>query len=240
MSETIRLIVPESLLWCVYPGRTWDGRSALLPWFEHQSVKDCAESVGIPHTEIERYLVDGNEVDESSSLLPGQELEVTAADSLPYIDRDFVLDVHLGKLAVFLRLSGFHAVYDPQAGQQELIELSHRDNHMLLTRSRELLKHRDVERGMLVRSDDPEQQLLEVFERFDLSAHVSILSICPVCGGRLEPVSKQRILERLKPGTREHYQDFYQCQSCTQVFWEGTHYPGFIEMLKRVRKHIRS
>jgi uncharacterized protein with PIN domain len=235
MSDTVRLHVPESLMWCVYRERVWEDRSLILPWYSHQSVKDCAESAGIPHTEIEQYILDNTAVPESELMSPGQELDLIPVDRFAYVERVFVLDVHLGKLAVFLRLAGFHALYDAEARQEELIELSHRDAHVLLTRSRDLLKHRDIERGMLLCSDDPEVQLKEVFDRYSLSSHVSILSICPVCGGRLDHVSKHHVLDRIKPGTIANYQDFYECSECSQVFWEGSHYPSFIRMLERVR-----
>ncbi|MGM0431514.1 MAG: Mut7-C RNAse domain-containing protein [Spirochaetota bacterium] len=239
MSVIVRLTIPDELVWCVYSGRTWDSGELLLPWIENQSVKDCIESAGIPHTEVAEYAINGQKAFEDQILSPGDEVEITPFRKLPYMGRTFVLDVHLGKLAVFLRLAGFLALYQPNRSRSELIELSHRDGHLLVTRSRNLLKHRELERGMLIRSSQPREQLKEIFSRFDISNRVAILSICPRCNGRLEPVSKQRIIDRLEPKTRQWYQDFYQCQACGQIYWEGSHYPAYLHMLEHIRQELR-
>ncbi len=175
------------------------------------------------------------EHDSSSELRP---VSIRSAGPESFAERVFVLDVHLGKLAVFLRLAGFPAVYSTTCSSDNLIELSHRNGHVLLTRSRGLLKHREVETGLLIQSKDAAEQLKEVIRRFQLLSHVSILSICPKCSKKLNPVSKQHILEQLEPGTIKRYQDFYQCSGCRQIFWKGSHYPAFIRMLDTFRAEL--
>jgi sulfur carrier protein ThiS len=87
------------------------------------TVKDLAESLGVPHTEIDVILVNGESVDFGHQVASGDLVGVypgfdTSHGSpfvhlrpRPLLDPRFVLDVHLGRLARGLRLLGFDAVW---------------------------------------------------------------------------------------------------------------------------------
>src|SRR6185369_8725788 len=87
------------------------------------AVKDAIEAIGVPHTEVDLVLVDGESVDFARRLNGGERvavypvferLDITAVTRLrarPLRQTRFVLDVHLGKLARNLRLLGFDTIY---------------------------------------------------------------------------------------------------------------------------------
>ena len=98
---------------------------------QKRSVKDLIESIGIPHVEIGSVSIDGllvfpDTVIEGSCNLEvrppvsGQSFLPQADDTLPR----FVLDVHLGRLAVNLRMLGFDADYLNDRDDAELAALS--------------------------------------------------------------------------------------------------------------------
>ena len=37
-------------------------------------------------------------------------------------------------------------------------------------------------------------------------------------------VDKSAILDQLEPKTLRYYDEFWQCDSCGQIYWEGSHY----------------
>src|SRR5689334_11688706 len=78
------------------------------------SVKDRIESLGVPHTEIHLVLIDGEPVGCAHRLEGGESIAVyprmPRRRAAPE-DLRFVLDVHLGRLAAFMRLLGFDSVY---------------------------------------------------------------------------------------------------------------------------------
>jgi hypothetical protein len=86
----------------------------------------------------------------------------------------FLLDVHVGRLAAYLRMAGFDALYSNQASDPELAAIVAREGRVLLTRDRYLLMRTAVDRGYWVRSTEPKQQLLEVVKRFDLARSVPV------------------------------------------------------------------
>lgn len=96
------------------------------------TVKDLVESLGVPHTEIDVILVNGESVDfayqvsdgDRVSVYPAFEaLDVSPISCLrpaPLRQPRFVLDVHLGRLARHLRLLGFDTLWSNDALDEQL------------------------------------------------------------------------------------------------------------------------
>lgn len=169
------------------------------------------ESLGVPHTEVDLILVDGEPVDFSYIVQNGDRISVypvfEAVDITPLVRLRahplrvvrFVLDNHLGKLATYLRLLGFDALYRNDYNDEVLARLSVEERRILLTRDRGLLKRGGITHGYCVRGTDPEQQLLEVIRRFDLGSATRPFNRCLLCNSLLEPVSKEAVSHRLPP-----------------------------------------
>ena len=136
----------------------------------------------------------------------------------------FILDVHLGKLAKSLRLFGFDTFCDTGLDDREIIRFSLSEKRIILTRDKDLLKSRDVTDGFRILSQSPEEQLKEVFIRFDLKSQINPFTRCTECNGLLETVPKEEIIHRLHPKTREYYFNFKKCPGCDRIYWEGSHY----------------
>jgi hypothetical protein len=152
----------------------------------------------------------------------------------------FVLDVHLGKLAEYLRLLGFDTLYCNQADDQELAVLSSQEGRILLTQDRGLLKRSLVTHGYFVRDTDPQQQLVEVLQRFDLQTAIAPFQRCLRCNGLLEPVAKAAISDRLLPKTREHYDEFRICSNCERIYWKGSHYERMQQFINNILQQLKS
>lgn len=215
-------------------------------------VKDLIESCGVPHTEIDLVLVNGEPVDFSHRITDGDRIsvypvfeafdvgEVSDLRSDPLRDTRFVLDVHLGKLARYLRLLGFDVDYSTDRDDVDLVEISRSEHRILLTRDRELLKHGRLTHGSLVRATDPVEQMVEVVRRFHLEDAVAPFTRCPNCNGPLERVDKATVWEQIEAGTRRTYDEFWRCGSCGQVYWSGAHFENLtrvVELAGRTRSN---
>ncbi|MBP8974581.1 MAG: Mut7-C ubiquitin/RNAse domain-containing protein [Anaerolineae bacterium] len=200
------------------------------------SIKDMIESLGVPHTEVDLILVNGESVDFRYLVQDGDRISVypvfESFDITPLLRvrprplrrPRFVLDVHLGRLAGYLRLLGFDVLYSSDCDDATLAALSRDERRTLLTRDRGLLKRRQVTHGYCVRATNPREQVREVLRRFDLYCLVAPFSRCIRCNGVLEPVAKQSVENRLPPQVRAHHDDFRICAACGQVYWRGSHY----------------
>src|SRR5690606_15368169 len=165
------------------------------PFQPHQTVKDVLEAMGIPHTEVDLILVNGDPVDFPHRPAAGdriaaypvfEALDIGPTARLrpgPRRDPRFGVDVNLGRLARLLRLLGMDVWWSSTAGDRELAEISAAQQRILLTRDRGLLKRRAVTHGLFVRSDQPEQQVIEVVTRLDLGARLAPFTRCMRCNG---------------------------------------------------------
>jgi uncharacterized protein with PIN domain len=144
----------------------------------------------------------------------------------------FIADCHLGKLAGKLRLLGLDVTYNRDASHEELVSAVVNDKRVLLSRDRRLLMRKVIDRGYLVRSQILEEQLEEVIKRFDLADQLKPFTRCARCNGILERVEKSEVLHLLEPKTRKYFNDFFQCRSCAQVYWQGSHFKAITRLVK--------
>jgi uncharacterized protein len=200
------------------------------------TVKDMIESFGVPHTEIELIVVNGESV--SFSHLVRDEDRVAVYPMFESFDvtaelkvrqralrePKFILDVHLGKLAAYLRMLGFDALYGNCSGDHELVRASSEQQRILLTRDRGLLKHRAVTHGYLVRQTDSRRQMAEILARFDLTRSVRPFTRCMACNGSLVQVSKEEVQSALPPRVAASLEEFRRCSQCGRTYWQGSHY----------------
>jgi uncharacterized protein with PIN domain len=223
------------------------GRSVRRPFWSHQTVKDVLEATGIPHTEVDLILINGDPVNFTHRPAVGdriaaypvfEALDIGPATRLrpvPLRDPRFVVDVNLGRLARLLRVLGFDAWWSSAADDQTLTDISVAEKRILLTRDRGLLKRRAITHGLFVHSEQPEEQTLEVVRRLDLRDRLAPLTRCVRCNGRLATVTKEEVIDQLEPLTRRYYNDFNRCGGCGRVYWPGSHHVGLVGLVERLR-----
>jgi uncharacterized protein with PIN domain len=226
------------------------GVTVRRPFRSHQTVKDVLEAMGIPHTEIDLIVVNGDPQgfghrpttgDRIAAYPMFEAFDIGPTARLrpsPLRDPRFVLDVNLGRLARLLRVLGFDVWWSSDADDQTLADISLEQERILLTRDRGLLKRRAVTHGLYVYSQQPEQQTLEVIRRLDLREQLAPLTRCVRCNGRLATVSKDQVVDDLEPLTRRYYDKFSRCPDCGRIYWAGSHYKRLINLVDRLRAQL--
>jgi uncharacterized protein with PIN domain len=149
----------------------------------------------------------------------------------------FVLDVHLGRLAAYLRMAGLDALYRNYASDPELARIVRCDRRVLLTRDRYLLMRTEVDRGYWVRSTEPRHQLLEILKRFDLSRALQPFTRCMECNSILRPVAREAVLARLPAGAARH-ESFHRCEQCGRIYWQGSHHARMSRLLEWITANL--
>jgi uncharacterized protein with PIN domain len=200
------------------------------------TTKHMIEALGVPHTEVDLVLVNGESVAFDRLLQDGDRVAVypkfETLDITPVLrvrDRPlretrFIADAHLGGLARLLRMAGFDTLYDNNFQDGEIAALSEQEDRIVLTRDRELLKRRTITHGCYVHALKSTQQLGEIFGRLDLARSARPFTLCLHCNAPLRAVDKAVVEDRLPPKVRQHYERFSTCDVCQRVFWEGSHW----------------
>jgi len=216
---------------------------------EKTSIKDVIESCGVPHPEVDLILIDEQTVGFDHTLTTDTTVEV-----FPVRNRGtnrtekrlqtvgiarFVADGHLGGLTRNLRLLGFDVAYPKNADDRELLDVMARENRALLTRDRHLLMHGIVQHGYCPRSQNADEQTIEVVRRFDLSELIAPFARCVRCNAPLEEAAKADVIDKLEPLTKIYYEQFRRCPGCKQIYWSGSHFPKLQKRIEAIRSRVR-
>jgi uncharacterized protein len=199
-------------------------------------VKDVIESIGVPHVEVDRIVVDKHGVDFSYHLLDGDRVAVypwfrrlvsdpnhTLRQNL-ILTGKFILDVHLGKLCRYMRLLGLDCIWRKALTDAEIVRMSAEAGRIILTRDIALLKRKEAIYGYWVRSTLLYDQIREVTERFELFSRAHPFSRCTVCNGNITRTDKTSVKETVPEKIYGLYEEFFRCSGCHRIYWKGSHY----------------
>jgi uncharacterized protein len=207
------------------------------------TVKHMIEGLGVPHTEVDMILVNGEPVDFSYRLRDQDQVSIYPAFSLsamptasalrpePPNPPRFIADAHLGQLAKYLRMLGFDVLYRNDFDDAELASIAAREHRIVLTRDRDLLIRKEIVHGCYLHAVDGDAQVAEVVARYRLAGQARALTRCLGCNGLLRVVDKATVGHRVPDHSRMAYDRFYECEACMQVYWEGSH---VVRMRQRV------
>jgi uncharacterized protein with PIN domain len=200
------------------------------------TTKHMIEALGVPHTEVELVLVNGESVGFDKLLADGDRVAVypkwEALDITPILRvrqrplrvMRFIADTHLVGLARLLRICGFDTLFDNHFDDSQIAAVSHQESRIVLTRDRDLLKRREITHGCYVHALKSELQLREITDRLDLASSIRPFTLCPHCNAPLHPIDKTLAQRLLPPDLLERYEHFGICDSCKRVFWKGAHW----------------
>jgi hypothetical protein len=201
------------------------------------SVKDTIEAIGVPHTEIDVILVDGRSVGFEHRLRGSERIAVyptfesvdvsplTRLRPKPLRVTRFVVDVHLGTLARYLRLTGFDTGWRNDLDDRAIIDIASREHRIILTRDRGILRHGGVTHGYWLRATDPLAQLEELVRSLDLATQLRPYTRCLECNGVLASISAALAAAVVPRRIASTQHEFTRCSDCGRVYWSGSHQP---------------
>jgi uncharacterized protein with PIN domain len=201
-----------------------------------ESVKDMIEAVGVPHTEVDLILVNGESVDFEYILQDGDRVsvypvfecldirDVTHLRDLPLRETRFIADGNIGDIVKYMRALGLDVYCDPGMSPRDIIRISREEKRTILTKSRKLLKYRDVTRGIFIRAGTTVEQIRRIIDFLSLRGVIAPFSRCLECNRSLVMVTKKSVFDRVPPKAREFYDDYSHCSGCDRIYWQGTHF----------------
>jgi uncharacterized protein len=201
-----------------------------------ESVKDMIEALGVPHTEVDLILVNGRSVDFGYILEEGERIsvypvfesidirDVTRLRDLPLRESRFVADANIGDIVKYMRALGLDVYCDPALSPRDIVRTSREQKRTILTKSRKLLKYKEVTRGMFIHPGTTIEQIRGIVELLSLRDVISPFSRCLECNNTLVRVAKECVFDRIPPKARSLHDDYAYCSSCDRIYWQGTHF----------------
>jgi len=155
----------------------------------------------------------------------------------------FIADSMLGKTTRWLRMMGYDVEYHNNLDDDDLISISVREDRILLTRDIALYR-RALSRGasaFYVKGQNEVEKLAEIGEHFNLDLTINVEnSRCPKCNSRIFPISKSKVRCRVPPATLRVYNEFWECPSCGQIYWQGSHWKRITRTLLEARNKMEA
>ena len=201
------------------------------------------EALGVPHTEVaivlinvelcglDKMLLHGDIISVYPTFMQFDGVEVQSLAPLPPGRPRFIADAHVGALARMLRMAGSDTLYDNRYDDPDIAAIAGREQRIVLTRDRDLLKRRSVANGCYVHALKAPEQCREIVRRLQLEALARPFTLCLHCNAPLSAVEKEQVELRLPPSVRALQEDFSLCRQCDRVFWKGSHWKSMCAVL---------
>jgi hypothetical protein len=146
----------------------------------------------------------------------------------------FVADSMLGKLARWLRLSGYDVLYRSDIEDDEILE----ENRIILTRDSKLFRRalKENKEALLISSGRLEDQLRQmIVEKGIVVKDTPEYSRCPKCNGDIVGAKKDKIRGSVPDKVLESVEEFWVCRNCGKVYWYGSHWESIRKIVKDIR-----
>ena len=150
----------------------------------------------------------------------------------------FIVDENVGKLAKWLRMMGYDAVFFGGSDDSQMIRKALVEGRVILTRDTEIMKRRVVTSGrlkvILITSCTPEQQMQQVIRVLDLDCQPAPFTRCLECNQSLIERGKEEVKDRVPPYVFRTQSQYMECPACHRIYWRGTHWEAMTRRLERL------
>jgi len=153
----------------------------------------------------------------------------------------FLADGMLGKLTRWLRMLGQDVKYSNKLDDDELAAVAKKERRILLTKDLELYQRATAKgiNAFYVAGETEAARLAELAKRFSISLVIDLKnSRCPKCNTKLRVAPKEKLAGKVEKNTFAHYNDFWKCPRCGQVYWQGAHWERIRATLKAAEEKL--
>jgi len=109
------------------------------------------------------------------------------------------------------------------------------EGRVILTRDTQIMKRGVVTSGwlkaVLIKSNEPEQQIRQVVETMNLDCQFRLFTICMECNQPLEERIKQQVRDRVPRYVFQTQSHYVECPAYHRIYWRGTHWQAMTKKL---------
>ncbi len=149
----------------------------------------------------------------------------------------FLADSMLGRLARWLRLSGYDVFYSKKLGDEDILDLAVKEGRAVLTRDREL-KDKAAGRGIdsvCIGSNDLLAQLRQLTKEKGIDVKSTPgHARCPMCNSSVRRADKREAVGKVPETVLRDVEEFWACSSCNKIYWHGGHWDKIREIAERI------
>lgn len=132
--------------------------------------------------------------------------------------------------------------YSNRLDDAQLIMIAEKERRTLLTRDLELYQ-RATAKGidtLCLAGKTEAEKLAELARRFDIKLDIEMTaSRCPKCNTRVKTTPKEKVADKVEKSTFAHYDEFWECVKCGQIYWQGAHWKRISKTLEKAKEILK-
>ncbi len=152
---------------------------------------------------------------------------------------EFIVDGMLGKLARWLRMLGYDTKYSSSMSDDEILKAASEEGRVILTRDYEFFKRANIHgvKAVFVEGETNAEKLADLSKQLNIRLEINIdESRCPKCNSKIALVQKEKVKGKVPESTYRFHDEFWECLSCGQIYWKGSHWKKINNTLKRAEQ----
>lgn len=140
----------------------------------------------------------------------------------------------LKDLAKWLRTAGYDTeISGPKESDQEILDRALKEDRFLLTCDKGFLEMGTKKSSVIFLSGKALQEYVEELnQKLKINWLFQPFSRCLLCNSLLVKPDANTISTLAPPDVLTHSQQFWYCQHCHKLFWEGSHTEHMLEQLR--------
>src|SRR5262249_26474683 len=145
----------------------------------------------------------------------------------------FLCDQMLVRLGRWLRAAGYDTeIASPSFTDKQIMDQAIRDNRLLLTRDSHILEMKESEKYVIwLRSNNVEECVKELNSKLHINWLYKTFSRCLLCNFPLSNPPNHS-LSQVPEDVKERSKQFWYCENCKKVYWEGSHTSRMLKKLQ--------
>jgi uncharacterized protein with PIN domain len=144
----------------------------------------------------------------------------------------------VGKLAKWLRMLGYDSLFFNGGDDSHMVAQALAEGRVILTRDTEIMKRRVIKNGrlkaVLIDSEEPERQMQQLMDTFDLKRHLRPFTLCLECNQTLVAKSPEEVKGLVPPYVFKTQSQYMECPACHRIYWRGTHWEAMSRKLEKL------
>jgi uncharacterized protein with PIN domain len=152
----------------------------------------------------------------------------------------FLLTKEVGRLARWLRILGYDAVYFKEDNTSRALLLALREDRIIITRNKVFFDKVSL-KSVYLKEERIQDQLKKVIKELNIEVDEdSMFTRCVVCNRQLSEIEKGRIKDRVPEYVFKTQDEFMECPECRRVYWPGSHWGNIRRYVKELVPKIKN
>lgn len=118
---------------------------------------------------------------------------------------------------------GFDTLWEDAISDGDLVRRALAENRYILTLDKRLPEDWRVANVLLLKAENPFEQLRETIARFKIRRPRELFTRCLICNELLRAATNEEIAAEVPGAVRAQQQTFQRCANCCKIYWAGSH-----------------